>query len=97
MVVWRSSVEVDGWGSMVSRVVHGEVVAVSSGVPAEIDDGSSVTRSFFMGGGPVVTDWLVFVSEKMIGDDGLVMAVTVLTVVMVGTKSSWLSLSSLSK
>jgi len=97
MVVLRSLVEVDGWGSMVGRVVHGEGVAGPSGDPGGIDDGPSVTRNFFMGGGPVVSDWLVSVSEIQMGDDGLVMAVTVLTSVLMGTESSSVSLSSMSK
>jgi len=82
---------------MVRRVVHGEVVAVSSKVPGGIDDGSTVTRNFFMGGGLGVTSWLVSVSELQIRDVGLVMVVTVLTLVMMGTESSSVSLSSMSK
>jgi len=50
-----------------------------------------------MGGGPEVTDWLVSVSEMQMGDVGLVMAVTVLTLVMMGTEKSSASLSSVSK
>jgi len=36
MVFWRSLVEIDGWWSIVRRVVHGKVVTVSSGVPGGI-------------------------------------------------------------
>jgi len=56
-----------------------------------------MTRNFFMGGGPVMSDWLVSVSELQMGDDRLVMAVTVLTLVLIGTESSSVSLSSVSK
>jgi len=73
------------------------VVAVSSGVPGGIDDGSTVTRNFFMGSGSGVTIWLVSVSEMQMGKVGLVMAVTVLTLLMMGTKGSSVSLSSVSK
>jgi len=73
------------------------VVAVSSGVPGGIDDGSSVTRNFFISGGPGVTIWLVSLSEMQMGEVGLVMAVTVLTLGMMGTKSSSVSQSSVSK
>jgi len=71
-----------------------EVVAVSSRVPGRIDDGSTVTRNFFMGGGSGVTIWLVSVSEMQMGDVGSVLVVTVLTLVMMGTESSSVSLSS---
>jgi len=64
---------------------------------SRINDGSSVTRNFFMGVGLVVRDGLVSVSKRKMGEDGLVMAVMVLTVGRVGTKSSWLSLSSVSR
>jgi len=48
-----------------------------SGVPGGIDDGSTVTRNFFMGGGSGVTIWLVIVSEMLLAESGLVMAITV--------------------
>jgi len=79
-------------------VVHGEEVgAVSSGVPGGIDDGFTVRRNFFMGGDSGVTIWLVFVSKMLMGEIGLVMAITVLTLELMGTKRSSVSLSSGSK
>jgi len=56
-----------------------------------------VTQNLFMGGGSEATDRVVSVSERMMGEDGLVMAGTVLTLVMMGTKSSCVSLSSVSR
>jgi len=50
-----------------------------------------------MGGGPVVTIWLVSVSEMQMGDVGLVIKVTVLTLVIIGTESLTGSFSSVSK
>jgi len=82
---------------MLGRVVHGEGAAGTSDVLGGIDDGSSMTRNFFMGRGLVVSDCLVSVSEIQMGYDGLVMAVTVLTLVVMGTESFSVSLSSVSK
>jgi len=45
-----------------------------------------------MGGGPVVSDWMGSVSEIHMGDDRLVMAVTVLTLEVLVTESSSVSL-----
>jgi len=45
----------------------------------------------------VVSVWLISVSEMQMGDDGLVMAVTVLTLEMLVTESPSVTLSSVSK
>jgi len=73
------------------------VVAVSGGVPGGIDDGSTVTRNFFMGGGSGVSIWLVSVSKILMEAIGLVMAITVMTLEVMGTERSSMSLSSVSK
>jgi len=70
---------------------------MSSGVPGGIDDGSTVPRNFFMGGGLGVIIWLVSVSKMLMGEIGLVMAITVLTLEVMGTERSSVSLSSVSK
>jgi len=82
MVDLSSSVDVDGWSSG----IHGEATAFVGG--------SSVIRNFFIGGGSLMSNLLVSVSEIQMGDDALV---TVLTLVMRGTESSSMSLSSVSK